>query len=219
MSAQVRIALAICGFAGFAALASQARGNSILRGDVRFARWIQGRDWPSLDGLTDVANASMRTGPLVIAGVLIIAALAWLRWWIDGGLLLAASVLMHASNPMKDFFESPRPTAGLVRITEHATSFGFPGGRAGNAILFLGALAWIATRRIESIWGKVAIWAAVVFWTILTGVARVRVGAHWPSDIYGAWLWATPALLLLTALADYLQSRSSGGLVERRTRL
>jgi hypothetical protein len=53
--------------------------------------------------------------------------------------------------------------------------------------------------------GRVAVWAAAVVGTLLTGLARVRVGAHWPSDIYGAWLWTLPTLLLLTVAADRLQ--------------
>jgi membrane-associated phospholipid phosphatase len=202
MSTRSRIAIALVGLVGFAALASQARGDSILRGDIRFARWIQGRDLPLLDPLVDAANASMRTGPLVVAGLLIIGLLAWRRWWVEAGLLFAASVLMHLSNVMKELFESPRPTPDLVRVTEHAATYGFPGGRAGNAVLFLWALAWIASRRLGPGAGRVAIWAAAVVWTLLTGAARVRVGAHWPSDIYGAWLWTLPALLLLIAIAD-----------------
>jgi undecaprenyl-diphosphatase len=202
VSIQGRIGFTLVGLAGFAALASQSRGNSILYGDVRLARWVQGRDWPLLDPLTNSANWSMRTGPLTAACAIILAALTVRRLWIDAGFFLAANVFMHLSNVFKEVFESPRPTPNLVRVTEHATDYGFPGGRAGNAVLFLGAIAWIASRRIDSVATRSLTWVVAGAWILLTGLARVRVGAHWPSDIYGAWFWTVPALVGLTALVQ-----------------
>jgi membrane-associated phospholipid phosphatase len=37
-------------------------------------------------------------------------------------------------------------------------------------------------------------------WVGIAGIARIRVGAHWPSDILGAWLWTTAALLILSGI-------------------
>ena len=191
----------------FGALASQAAGESILRGDIRLARWIQGRDWPGLDSLTDAANWSMRTVPFAVAALFVLLGLIWQRWWIDAAVLVAACLTTQVSNLMKELFESPRPTSDLIQVREHAETFGFPGGRAGNAVLVVGALAWIFGRHVESRGWRVTVWFATGFWIALTGVARVRVGAHWPSDILGAWLWTIPALLLITLLANWFQQR------------
>src|SRR5688572_17086854 len=100
----------------FAALASQAAGDSVLRGDVRLARWIQGRDWPGLDLLSDAANWSMRTIPFAIGALIVLSALAWQRRWVEAAVLVAACVITQLSNVMKELFESPRPTPDLIRV-------------------------------------------------------------------------------------------------------
>ena len=195
----------------FAVLAGLARGNSILHGDVRLARWIQQWRWPSLDTLTDAANWSMRTGPLAIGVLIILIGLLWRHWWAEAALLATATLIMHGSYVMKELFDSPRPPASLVRVAEQSDTFGFPAGRAGNAVLVLGALAWIAGRHVTSSRIRIGIWIAAGFWILLTGVARIRVGAHWPSDILGAWLWTIPVLIILTALTASRQNCDDRG--------
>jgi membrane-associated phospholipid phosphatase len=187
----------------FAALTSQAAGDSVLRGDVRLTRWLQGREWPGFEPLTDAANWSARSVPLVIASLVIVVAMIWRRWWAESAVLLPAVVIMHASYLLKEIIASPRPTPDLVDVTETGGGFGYPGGRAGNIVLFLGAIAWIAGRRIDSRIVKSVMWLAAGFWIVLTGVARIHVGAHWPSDILGAWLWTIPALMLIIGTANH----------------
>lgn len=207
MSDRIRWTLIATSLLGFGALAHRAAGDSLLRGDVRVARWIQSRDWPLLDDLTDLANWSMRSAPLLVAGLICVVGLIRKRWWIESVVLASAALVMHASYTLKEIIASPRPTPDLVRIAERGESFGFPGGRAGNAVLFIGALTWIIGRHVESRAERFAVWIAAGLWIVLTGVARIRVGAHWPSDILGAWLWTIPALLVITTLANRLDRR------------
>ena len=63
----MRLATTIGLLFAFGVLADWAHGPSVLAGDVRFARWVQGRDWPLLAPLVDMANWSMRTVPLAIS--------------------------------------------------------------------------------------------------------------------------------------------------------
>lgn len=205
MSDRIRWVLITSFLLAFGVLASQAAGKSILRGDVRLARWIQGRDWPGIDPLTEAANWSMRTVPFAVAALIVLGGLIWQRWWVEAVVLIAACLTTQLSNLMKELFESPRPTPDLIQVRERAETFGFPGGRASNAVLVVGALAWIIGRHIESRSLRAAIWCATGFWIVLTGVARIWVGAHWPSDILGAWLWTIPALLLITLIANRSQ--------------
>jgi undecaprenyl-diphosphatase len=206
--ARARVLLMIGLLAVFAELAVEARGPSVLPGDVRVARWVQGRDWPLLEPLTDIANWSMRTAPLAIGVALVLCFLALRGMRTDVIVLLVAGLLTVLSYPLKEQIASPRPTPELIDVVGDPSGYGFPGGRAGNAVLVAGAIAWIAARRLESTPARRAIWFAAVLWIALAGVARVRVGAHWPSDILGAWLWTTPALLILVSLAENRRQRS-----------
>ena len=201
-----RVLLAIGLVAAFAELAAAAHGPSTLPGDVRFARWVQGRDWPLLELLTDLANWSMRTVPLAIGVMLILVFLLLRDLRLEALLLLIATLLTPLSYPLKELIASPRPTPDLIHVAVESGGYGFPGGRAGNAVLIAGALAWIVTQRIESTAGRAAIWASATTWVVIAGIARIRVGAHWPSDILGAWLWTIAALLILNGIAGRIRS-------------
>ena len=192
---------------GFGVLARAARGESVLRGDVRFAHWMQGRDWPGLDPLMETANWSARSVPAVIAAAVIAGGLARKRRLDEAVVLVAAVVIMHASYALKELIASPRPASDLIRVPDAGGGFGFPGGRSGNVVLFLGTLAWIIGRHAEARWVRIVVWVAAVVWVVLVGMARVWFGAHWPSDVLGSWLWTIPVLIVLTWAADQWQDR------------
>lgn len=211
METRARLVVAGACLVGFGLLAARAHGPSVLAGDIRFARWVRGRDWPLLEPLTDLANWSMRTIPLVIGVLVVLIFIMLWRLRADAMLLLLATLITPLSYLLKELIASPRPTPELIQIVSSSGGYGFPGGRAGNAVLVAGALAWIATRHVESRVARVAIWLAAVLWTTIAGVARIRVGAHWPSDILGAWLWTVPALILLISLVERKQEHECGG--------
>jgi undecaprenyl-diphosphatase len=48
---------------------------------------------------------------------------------------------------------------------------------------------------------------AVAATAIITGLGRMHVGVHWPSDVLGAWLWAAIWFLVLTAAFRAITSR------------
>lgn len=206
MAGALRWPLAGISTTGFVVLAWAAHGPSVLWGDLRLARWVQGREWPGLDALTEAANWSMRSAPLVVAGLVIAAGLALRGDRPAAVALVAALALMHGSYLLKEIVASPRPTADLVAVMEPGGGHGFPGGRAGNAVLVVGIVAWLLARHIPSGGWRVAVWSGWGAWVVITGVARVRVGAHWPSDILGAWFWTIPVLLAITWAADRWQA-------------
>jgi undecaprenyl-diphosphatase len=116
--------------------------------------------------------------------------------------VLAIATLGRLVNAyLKTVIESPRPTPELVRITDHSSGFGYPSGHAAGALLVIGAAAWIAARHTRDPARRRLIWLGAAAWILLTGVGRIYAGAHWPSDVIGAWLWSVPALVGLTSLA------------------
>lgn len=107
----------------------------------------------------------------------------------------------------KILVESPRPDATLgvfVDYTRH--SYGFPSGHVYNDVLFYGVLAiyapyWAGGRMVPVV--RVAA-IGIIF---LAGWARMVVGAHWPSDVLGGYLWGIAALSLVVGVATLIGRR------------
>ena len=192
----------------FAALAIGAHRRTALPGDVRFALWLQELDWPGLDSLTRATNWAMHGTPLTVGGFLIVMAFVSLDWRLESIVLSAAIVARLANSLAKEWIGSPRPTPDLIAISTDSDGFGFPSGHAVGALLVLGATSWAIGRRVQSVRIRSIIWIIAIAIIVMTGVGRIRVGAHWPSDVLGAWLWGTAALLALAGLAVQWERRN-----------
>lgn len=97
-------------------------------------------------------------------------------------------------------WERPRPTLiadGLAAPGLHS----YPSGHVANAVTILGFVVflWIrsSTRRSERIFAALLLLGVVT----LVGLARLRIGAHWPSDIVaGLLLGAAWLAVVIVAL-------------------
>lgn len=119
--------------------------------------------------------------------------------------VVAALVLRQWSSVLKRLIESPRPTVAFdVRIDQQLGSWGFPSGHVYSDVLMYGTIAMLAPVAL----GKRAtlgLRIAVMVLMVLCGPARVVVGAHWPSDTAGGYLWGATAVcvaLLAGKLAE-----------------
>jgi membrane-associated phospholipid phosphatase len=118
-----------------------------------------------------------------------------------------ALALLPLNGALKVLVGSPRPdpTLGVyVDYTRH--SYGFPSGHVYSDVLFYGVLAiyapyWAGGRLLLLI--RVAAIAIIV----LSGWARMVVGAHWPTDALGGYLWGIAALALVVGLATLIGRR------------
>ena len=114
---------------------------------------------------------------------------------------IAVAALAGSINVLtKMIVASPRPTTDLVQVIQIANGSGFPSGHAFSATLLYGAV-WIVLPSIvpnqtacRLMRGVVVLVALGICWS------RIRLGAHWPSDVLGGILWGMVALSLLTAL-------------------
>ena len=224
------------------ALSAAAHGDGTLPGDARLARWLQAHPTPLAGPLTDATNRLASGAPLTVLGVALALALLAARRR-DAALLVALATALRAVNPLlKTLVESPRPTADAVRVAERAHGLGFPSGHAMGATLVLGAAAILLTRSSASLssgdappsspplpggeWSGVRVSrrdgtamrrsaiALCLALILLTGYGRVLVGAHWPSDVLGGWLWGGCLLALAVRATDTVVIR--GGPAGRR---
>lgn len=184
-----------------------AAGPNVLPGDVTVANAIQGQDWLSGWLLNPIVFTNvLGRAPVAIGLSAILAALFfWRRWYAEGALIASAALAWIGNVALKSLAESPRPTESLLTISEHAGGFGFPSGHVMGTTVLLGALFVVATKRTPMRLLRWFIQGTILTTLLFAGIARVEVGAHWPSDVVGGYLWGT--ILLLTIVT--LQSRLS----------
>lgn len=79
----------------------------------------------------------------------------------------------------------PRPNGELVHVVTHMTGYGYPSGHAAFFTSFSVLLLYCLGRPYlprPLFWAG---WALAVGIILDACIARVYVGAHWPSDILG----------------------------------
>ena len=189
-----------------------AAGSNVLPGDVAVTLFIQEHTPAGLHWLVDAVNAAGTT----VGAILITVALA-LTFYLRGhgvpaGLLLLTLPLRLWNGLLKLLMESPRPSDTMVQVNEYASGFGFPSGHTMGATLLYGALFLLAPYVTSRRGTCLVVRAVSLAMILLAGLSRIHAGAHWPSDVVGAYLWA---LVLLIAGMLIVQRR---GLLSDATR-
>lgn len=101
----------------------------------------------------------------------------------------AGSGLINST--MKLVISRPRPSSDLIPIYRDMATQSFPSGHVTFYVCYFGFLFFVAyallrrgtfARRLA-----LAITGSLV---LLVGLSRIYLGAHWPSDTLGAYLWS-----------------------------
>lgn len=159
-------------------------------------------------GLTDLGNAAVLAGLLLVVGVVWWwRRRSWRPLWLLAGAWLGAWVL---SGTVKELTHRARPPAG--QAVGHWSGYAFPSGHTTKATAVYGMLAALLAATTPR-WGrKVAVWTAAVVLAGLVGLSRLYLGAHWLTDVLGglalggAWLLV---VLAATRTVDALHRAAS----------
>ena len=144
---------------------------------------------------------------------------AWSLWKNHRAetLVILAALMSMAINPvLKSVVNRPRPPDDLVPW-RHFDGMGFPSGHAFSAVVLFGLLYYFVPLLLP--W-KAAVYltrASLILLILLIGISRVYLGAHWPSDVLGGFLYGTIVLTLLIGFHGWL-SGSYGRRVEAKLR-
>lgn len=102
-------------------------------------------------------------------------------------LTLAAAYLLHDPLVFLMGWVWPRARPDLVAGGIASPPLhSFPSGHTVQAIAVYGLLAWLWARRSASVAERLLAAAAVALLTAVIAGARLRLGTHWPSDVWAA---------------------------------
>lgn len=172
------------------ALAVSISARLALRfpGDLGLTLWLQSCN-------SDAVLSTMECVSFVFGGwsaALIVVAISIVAWRRVGRLeaimVLVAGLITLVNIALKLAIDRPRPSPDLVQVLALEEGSGFPSGHAFFVILVLGLTAYFASVNLKSPVLRTLIVAALIGLILLTGVSRVYLGVHWPSDVLGGYL-------------------------------
>ena len=126
--------------------------------------------------------------PLLVA---VAATILWKRGMVAEAVVCASGVGLGGlfNRLLKLVVDRPRPPNSLVQVVVHHPSESFPSGHVVFFVGFFGFLAFLACSSLERVSDRVAALSVCAIFTLLVGPSRVYLGAHWPSDVLGAYLF------------------------------
>jgi len=184
----------------FSGLAFFARSPALLRFDTVITRAIQSGHTDTRDYvaflITTLGNGAFLT-------LLCIASACFLnRYKRPRAALFSLLTLLGLPLNMllKQVVHRPRPIDTLVRILFYEPGDSFPSGHAMGSTIVYGFLAYLAWTYFKDR-ARRRFWTAVLILTpIAISFSRIYIGAHWFSDIVGAWIFGLIVLLIFADL-------------------
>lgn len=115
------------------------------------------------------------------------------------GSYVGARALMHFGWAL---WSRPRPELVHGGVTHPSgTLHAFPSGHLVQLVCIYGFLLYLGLRSSRSLIERVVLWILFAGFVVLTAVARLRLGSHWPTDVVaGALLGAAWLATLILAM-------------------
>jgi len=131
------------------------------------------------------------------------------RWWHLAAFAAAIVLSEVLIGSLKGSYDRARPPGSLV-ATSGAS---FPSGHAiaASVTVVAAVIALVPAGRRRTVWG-----AAAVAFSIVMGLSRAYLGAHWLSDATAGILLGTSCALVTALVTDQFQRRRNRGLQPRR---
>lgn len=182
-----------------------AAGPGQVPGDLAVMKFVQEQLPAQLGWVFGTVNLIGATAGSIAVTLALTIILAVSRRF-DLALIVFATLPLRLVNfVLKALNDSPRPPDELVRVTESANGLGFPSGHTMGSTLLYGVLLILATRHITSRPLRLAAQSFSAAMIALAGISRIYVGAHWPTDVLGGYLWGAIAILTIFITARHLQ--------------
>ena len=189
----------------FVMLAIFVRDEDLIRYfDAPVAQAIQGMHWPVV-GWVLTHTSDLGVGPYDVACVAAISiGFFLLRLRLEGvGIAISTVAAGQLGLLAKDLVQRARPTSSFVHLASRLADYSFPSGHVIFATVLFGTAFWIVWITWHNSFPRTVVLAGLATVVLLMGPSRVYLGAHWPTDVIGAycvaglWVAATVELMLV----------------------
>jgi membrane-associated phospholipid phosphatase len=169
--------------------------------DVRLMQLVQGIEAPGLVNFVRRVNELTSTSGAIAAWALALVVFALARWWVPvlalftlpaGGIVNEGIGLLLVSRTRPHLPE-------LARTSSNYQEHSFPSGHVTGAVLLYGLL-FVIVGRIRHTMLRRLIRSALLVPLVTVGFARVWTGAHWPTDVFGAYALGATLLAVLVVV-------------------
>lgn len=198
----------LAAFAGFVVMAAVASADDRFPGDVWLTDQVQEVDGEAFAKTLDYTAEFGDVPLMVVAAALAGAVAARLGGWTDGALVLGTLASRGVNSVVKEIIERPRPSPSLVHVESQPSSFSFPSGHADTVMVLFGFIFYLAAVHLRDTRLRLAVQAACLWIILVTGIQRVYVGDHWPSDVLGGYYLGGLMLAGLIALHWLVRARA-----------
>jgi membrane-associated phospholipid phosphatase len=170
-------------------------------GDVRVTRAVQAASPNPGWWATPVSRLAPAPAKYYVMVITLVAAFIVGGW--RGLAILVAFLLIeqYGAESTKAIFKRPRPSRELVAVVGNPSGFTFPSTTMTFFAVTFGTVGVLAALRKKAPY-RWPIAIAAFGMVALGGLARVALGAHWPSDVVltsavsVAWIWAAARSVL-----------------------
>lgn len=180
------------------------RMEPYFAGDIRAARAVQQASPHPEWWATPVSRLAPAPARYYVMAIALVASFFVAGW---RGLVITAGFLLleqYGAESTKALFKRPRPSRDLIGVIGSPSGSSFPSTTITFLCVTFGAVGVLALMRKKAPYR----WPIVLlsFGMVLLGcVARVALGAHWPSDVLLTsllcltWIWAASRAVLSRA--------------------
>jgi membrane-associated phospholipid phosphatase len=157
--------------------------------DFHITQSLQSITNPFISGLLTITSWAGDAPQAFIIPLIIIVLLFALGFRWEATASLAAAVLVSLLNViLKVAIHRPRPGADLVHVASNFGSYSFPSGHVMFYTGFFGFMIFLTYTLLKPSVKRILLMTLFGLHILLVGASRIYLGAHWFSDVIGAYL-------------------------------
>jgi membrane-associated phospholipid phosphatase len=177
--------------------------------DAPVLRAMQRVDSPHLDDVLGAVDRLTGAEGAALMWCLVLAAFILARWWVPALLMPLLPAVALGNELISLVAGRERPTLADVERVVSTRPNSFPSGHVIGAVMLYG-FVFVVAGRIRPRPLRVAVRGTSLTIIAATGFSRLWYGAHWPTDVLGAYLLGALALLALAPVYRRLEAALGG---------